>query len=260
MEPLTLTILGAGPAYPNPGGVCSGYLVRSGTGNVVLDCGPGVVGRLRQQLAPSRVSAVVISHFHADHYFDLVPFYYTLRYVDPPPARIPLHLPPGGRAHMRRVGELVGSDPAMFESHFAPTEYAAGEPATIAGLSVSFHPVQHYVPSHAMRVRDAGGRLLVFSSDVAPCAGLVEAARDADLFLCESALIDRSQDDPDPARRGHMSAAEAGEAARAAGARRLLLTHFRADHDGLREHHRAAAERAFGRPIELADEGTTYTV
>jgi ribonuclease BN (tRNA processing enzyme) len=260
MEPLTLTILGASPAYPNPGGVCSGYLVRNGETNVVLDCGSGVVGRLRQELPLSQVDAVVISHLHADHYFDLVPFYYTLRYVDPTPAPIPLHVPPGGRAHLRRVGELVGADPAMFERLFAVTEYTAAAPRSIVDLAFSFHPVQHYVLSHAMRIRDAQGRVLVFSSDVAPCAGLVEAARDADLFLCESALIDRTQDEVDPTRRGHMLAGEAGEIARAAGARRLVLTHFRADYEGLREQHREAAERAFGQPVELAEEGKTYTV
>ncbi|MBV9358404.1 MAG: MBL fold metallo-hydrolase, partial [Chloroflexi bacterium] len=87
-----------------------------------------------------------------------------------------------------------------------------------------------------------------------------DAARNADLLLCEAAILERSQDDPDPSKRGHMTAAEAGEAARDAGARRLLLTHYRADREGLREHHQRAAERAFGRPVEMAEEGQTYTV
>ena len=54
----------------------------------------------------------------------------------------------------------------------------------------------------------------MFSSDVAPCPQLIEAARNADLLLCESALLDASQDDKNPLRRGHMTAAEAGDAAR----------------------------------------------
>jgi ribonuclease BN (tRNA processing enzyme) len=126
-------------------------------------------------------------------------------------------------------------------------------------LHFSFHPVQHYVPSHATRVQAAGGATLVFSSDVGPCAALIEAARGAEVLLCESALVDPAHDEPHPERRGHMSAAEAGAAAREAGVRRLILTHYRA---GPRydDQHRRAAEEAFGGRVELAREGKTYTV
>jgi ribonuclease BN (tRNA processing enzyme) len=87
---------------------------------------------------------------------------------------------------------------------------------------------------------------------------LIEAAQAADLLLCESALVD-AQDDPQPERRGHLTAAEAGVAAREAGARRLVLTHYRSgpEYD---DRHRQAAEAAFGGPVELAREGHTYTI
>ena len=129
----------------------------------------------------------------------------------------------------------------------------------IGGLTFTFHPVQHYILSHAMRVRGRRRDAGVFVGRRRRARQLVEAARGADLFLCESALLDASQDEPDPARRGHMSAAEAGEAAREAGARRLLITHYRSGetHDA---HHLDAASRAFGGPVELAREGKTYVV
>ena len=41
-----LTVVGCSPAWPNPGGAQSGYLVN-GSGNLLLDCGPGVLARLR---------------------------------------------------------------------------------------------------------------------------------------------------------------------------------------------------------------------
>jgi ribonuclease BN (tRNA processing enzyme) len=263
VERLALTVLGASPAYPNPGGACSGYLLRHGERALLLDCGSGVVGRLRQHIRAGQVAAIVISHLHPDHYADLIPYVYVLRYVDPPSAPIPLHLPPGGRARLARLGELVSGESGLFETAFALSEYAPGARYDIAGLGVTFHPVQHYVPSHAIRVRaGAGGfeKMFVFSSDVAPCSELVEAARDADLLLCEAALTDRSQDDPDPRRRGHLLAEEAGQLARAAGARRLVLTHYRADRPELPAFHRQAAERAFRSQVELAQEGATYTV
>src|SRR5439155_6940345 len=121
----------------------------------------------------------------------------------------------------------------------------------------TFHRVQHYVMSHAIRVRAASGATLVFSSDVAPCPQLIEAARGADLFLCESAMLDASQDEADPARRGHMSAREAGQAARQAGAKRLVITHYRPRQAYDRLHLEPAASELEG-PDELAHEAETH--
>src|ERR1700716_1611694 len=101
MAPLTLTILGASPAAPNPGGACSGYLLRQGETTVLMDCGAGTAGRIALHVAPNRLQGVAISHLHPDHYFDLVQLYYMLRFGEPRPAdlprRLPVHVPPGGR-------------------------------------------------------------------------------------------------------------------------------------------------------------------
>jgi ribonuclease BN (tRNA processing enzyme) len=263
MAPLTLTILGSGPAAPNPGGVCSGYLLRCGDSAVLMDCGSGIAGRVAQHVPTNRLRGVAISHLHPDHYFDLVPLYYMLKFGEKRPAdvepRLAVYVPPGGREFLRRLGEHIADKPAMLEDVLDICEYAADRKTVIGGLEFTFHPVQHYIPSHAMRVRSADGATLVFSSDVGPCPELIEAARDADLFMCESALMDASQDEAEPGRRGHMSAAEAGQAARDAGVRHLLITHYRSSerHDA---HHLEAASRSFSGPIELAREGQTYVV
>src|SRR5688500_19850954 len=98
MAPLTLTILGAGPAAPNSGGASSGYLVRDNDSAVVVDCGSGVAGRIAPHVAPHELRAVAISHLHPDHYFDLVPLYYILKFGEPRPAnvepRLPVYVPP----------------------------------------------------------------------------------------------------------------------------------------------------------------------
>ena len=266
MPSLTLTILGAGPAAPNVGGACSGYLVREGDTALLLDCGSGVAGRISQHVQPQRLHATTISHLHPDHYFDLVPLYYILKFGEPRPTepaelagRLPVYLPPGGRAFMRRLGELISDKPAMLEDVFELCEYSAAAEVHVGCLTLSYVRVQHYVPSHAVRIRGSNGATLVFSSDVGPCPELVDAARGADVLLCESALLDPAQDEPEPGRRGHMSAAEAGAAAHQAGAGHLVLTHFRSG-PAYDEHHHSAASQAFGGPVDLAREGHTYTV
>ena len=263
MAPLTLTILGASPAAPNPGGACSGYLLREGETAVLMDCGAGTAGRIPQHVAPNRLQGVAISHLHPDHYFDLVQLYYILKFGEPRPAELPrrllLFLPPGGKDFMRKFGKLISDKPAMLEDVYDVRDYAADCDIDVGGLPFRFHQVQHYIMSHAMRVRSASGAVLTFSSDVAPCPPLIEAARNADLFMCESAMLEAAQDEANPALRGHMSAAEAGTAAKRAGAKRLLITHYRSSpkHD---VHHLAAASATFDGPVELAREGQSYVV
>jgi ribonuclease BN (tRNA processing enzyme) len=228
-----------------------------------MDCGSGVAGQIPLHTPVHRLHGVAISHLHPDHYFDLVPLYYMLRFGEPRPAdldaRLAVYVPPGGREFLSRLGELIAARPAMLEDVFDIRDYAPNRETVIGGLTFTFHAVQHYILSHAMRVRSAAGPTLVFSSDVAPCPQLIDAARDADLFLCESALLDPSEDEPDPARRGHMSASDAGQAASAAGVRRLLITHYRSG-EANDQQHLAAASRAFGGPLELARAGLTYVV
>ena len=62
-----LSVIGSSPAWPNPGGACSGYLVD---GKLLLDCGPGVLAKLRQREPWPTVEAIAITHLHLDHWGD----------------------------------------------------------------------------------------------------------------------------------------------------------------------------------------------
>ena len=57
-----------------PDGACSGYLIEEDDTCLLLDCGNGVFSKLRRFRDYVDVDAVVISHLHADHILDLVPF------------------------------------------------------------------------------------------------------------------------------------------------------------------------------------------
>jgi ribonuclease BN (tRNA processing enzyme) len=226
-----------------------------------MDCGPGTAGRIALHVPVKQLDAVVISHLHPDHYFDLVALYYLQKYgeprIDGRAPRLPVWVPPGGRRFLDKLGRLIAGREAMLEDVFDLNEYSAKNGTPIGSLAFTFHPVQHYVPSHAIRMTADGGATLVFSSDVAPCPQIVDAARGADLFLCETALLDASQDDP--RHRGHLSAAEAGAVAREAAVRRLLLTHYRSG-EKYEAHHLKQAGKTFEGPVELAREGETYVV
>ena len=219
---MRLTVVGCSPAWPNPGGAQSGYLVH-GDGRLLLDCGPGVLAKLRLTEGWPHVESIVISHWHLDHWGDLVPWVWGSMFgLGRKEAKPELWLPPGGTDLLASFGERMGT-PTMFWNAFELVEYAEDEPfGTRAGLTVTATEVPHYsIQTFAFRVTN-DAKSLAYSGDSAPSDALVEVARDADLFVCEATLID-GEADGQP--RGHLSADEAVDAFEASGARRLLVTH-----------------------------------
>jgi ribonuclease BN (tRNA processing enzyme) len=217
-----LTVVGSSPAWPNPGGAQSGYLVESGGRRVLLDCGPGVLARLREREDWPRVDAIAITHFHLDHWGDLVPWVWGVAFG--PARQLPkaeLWLPPDGRATLAELGERLGSR-EMFEKAFATREYPRAEPFSAAGFEITAVKVLHYkLDAYGFRV-SANGSVLAYSGDSGPDESLTELARDADLFVCEATL---ERPNPEGGVRGHLSAEEAEAAFRASHAKRLLITH-----------------------------------
>ncbi|MGW3036784.1 MBL fold metallo-hydrolase [Streptomyces sp. NPDC001178] len=92
--PLTLTVLGTASPHPRPGRPCSGYLLRGGGAEVWVDAGPGTFAELQRHTNPARLSAIWISHVHADHSADLLSAVYALAYGGlTPPAPVPVYAP-----------------------------------------------------------------------------------------------------------------------------------------------------------------------
>ncbi len=218
--PVRLTVVGCSPAWPNPGGAQSGYLIE-GEGRLLLDCGPGVLARLRTREPWPLVDAIALTHFHLDHWGDLVPWIFGASFgagkdADPPE----LWLPPGGTETLRAWGGRLGFAP-LIERAFVVHEYADDVPFEAAGFELLAGALLHYDElTFGIRVTD-GTSTIAYSGDTAPTPLLAELARDADVFLCEATLA--APEPPDD--RGHLSAEEAVAAFEASGAARLLVIH-----------------------------------
>jgi ribonuclease BN (tRNA processing enzyme) len=250
-----LTVLGKSPSWPDAGGACSGYLVEDENTCLLLDCGSGVLAQLRLVRDYDRVDAVVISHMHADHFFDLVPYACALRYGPRKPATPPaLLLPPGGREIVRAITSAAGQHDVVGDA-FAAREYDVAATERAGTLRLRFAPVPHFVPANAVEVvSGAGPGRLTFGADCGPSQALSEFARGTDLLLLEATLRE-----PEPAgRRGHLTPAEAGALATGARAARLVLTHISDELD--EDWALAEAQRAYAGPVEIARAGAEYAV
>jgi ribonuclease BN (tRNA processing enzyme) len=262
---MRLTVLGKSPSWQDADGACSGYMLEDGDTCVLIDCGNGVFSKLRKFRDYTKVDAVVLSHLHADHFLDLVPYSYALTYaprqqpvpVDrwpgtDSPCKPRLYAPKGAIKAFRRVVGTWGNED-LVENAFDIEEYHENSAPTVGSIEFHFHAVPHFIETFAICAESTnGGGKLTYGADCRPTDTLVQFAHDTDLLLIEATL-------PRPERtgeRGHLTPREAGEHGRAAGARRLVITHISDELDALWAQEEATA--AFGSPVDLAAEGAVY--
>jgi len=105
-------VLGRSPSWQDADGACSGYLVEDGGSCLLVDCGSGVFSKLRRFRDYVDVDAVVITHMHADHFLDLIPFASALTYA---PRQQPVP-----------VERWPGTDGFIFGADHGPTDALEG--------------------------------------------------------------------------------------------------------------------------------------
>ncbi|MGP4016911.1 MBL fold metallo-hydrolase [Saccharopolyspora sp. 5N708] len=263
---MELTILGCRSGMPADGQASSGYLVTAGADTtLLLDCGPGVATALSGLCAFDALDAVLITHVHLDHCYDLLPIGKALlsaglRYpVDGEPPqddvrlarRIPLYVPAGARALLTQLAALfpVATVPALdraFDLAFDVHEYDPGQPFAVGAAQVEPELLAHAAPNCGFRITSADGTL-VYTGDTGRTDALRRLARDADLLLAECTLAA-----PDSGPHGHLCAEDAAEVAHRAGAGQLVLTHFSSADPGQLELFRDSAAALFAGPVHVA--------
>ena len=259
-------MLGKSPSWQDADGACSGYLVEDGDSCLLVDCGSGVFSKLRRFCDYVDVDAIVITHMHADHFLDLIPYACALTYAPRQqpvpierwpgadhPARPRLHVPAGATEVLRTIAGAA-SQPYLLDKAFHMSEYAPDETLAVGLLSIAFQPVPHFVPSNAIQVRGAEGGRFTFGADHGPTDALEGFADGSDLLILEATLPRPEREDS----RGHLTPAEAGEHAARLDAGRLVLTHISDELDA--DWALAEAQRSFAGPVEVAHEGAVYEV
>jgi len=217
---MELILLGTGTAVPRLDRSSSAYLLQADGKNILIDCGAGTLRRLLEaDITYHDIDLILLTHLHPDHTADLVPFFFACRYASKPRTRgLDIVGGAGTKGFITRLNDTFGG-------HLRSPDYplsireVGDESWTWSDLRLTATSVLHIPSSRALAVEDSG-RKVVFSGDAGFCTSLVDAARGADVFVCECALPDREQPD------NHLSPSLVGNIAAQAGVSRLVLTHF----------------------------------
>jgi ribonuclease BN (tRNA processing enzyme) len=252
-----LTVVGCSGSFPGPDSAASCYLLETEeagrTWRIVIDLGSGSLGPLQRVVDLRKIDAVVISHLHPDHFMDLCGLYVARRYHPAGPCLAPLQVY-GPEHTAERVLAAYGPDAAdELPKVYDVRTLTDGGQFTVGPVTVTPRLVQHPVPAYGMRF-EQDGRVIAYSGDTDACPALDDLAQGADLLLAEASF----QEGRDETRGVHLTGRRAGEVARDAGVRRLVLTHIpvwtRLDVVV------AEAEQVYPGPVEAAVAGAGYAL
>jgi ribonuclease BN (tRNA processing enzyme) len=223
MPAITVRFLGSGDAFGTGGRLqtCL-HLSGAGEGSLLLDCGASsLVALKRAGLDPGDVGWVLVSHLHGDHFGGL-PFLLLDGQFTRRTRPLVVAGPPGVRARVEATMEALfpGSTAVARRFETSWVELRDRVPVAVGPARVTPFEVEHPsgAPPHALRV-EYGGRVVTYSGDTQWTDQLVDAARDAHLFVCEAYTFDRPI-------RFHLDHATLRAHRERFTARRIILTHL----------------------------------
>jgi len=225
MASVRVRFLGSGDAFSSGGRLQTCFHLDGGGEPLLIDCGASALAALKREgLDPGAIGFVALSHLHGDHFGGLPWLILDGRFSG---RSRPLEIagPPTTRDRLKQVfqGLYPGAAEAELPFELRFVELAAEVRSEVGPAVVTPFEVSHEsgAPSYCLRV-EYGGKVISYSGDTAWTDSLLEAARGADLFICEASFFDR--DDP-----AHISYRQVMAHRQEFEAKRIMLTHLGAE-------------------------------
>ncbi|WP_374284573.1 MBL fold metallo-hydrolase [Lactococcus sp.] len=216
---MKLTALGVWGGYPTRDAGTTSYLLQSESGfNLLLDCGSRAVTELEHELQPTQLDAVILSHYHEDHIADLG----ALR-------QYRQLFPLGQEGWDGMILKIYGHTENQYEFDKLTLAgvseghaYQPDETLEIGPFDISFMKTVHPVVNYAMRIIERKtGQVLVYTGDTGYFDGLADFSKQADVLLADVYFFKDKAKMPN-----HLSSVEAGQIAKSAAVKKLILTHL----------------------------------
>lgn len=247
---MKVTVVGSGCGIPNPrrGSPC--IAVSVGKELFAFDCGPGALRSMASAgVGWTELGGIFVTHFHTDHIADIAPLFFAFNIPDVNRTE-PLRLcgPPGLKKLYQDLVAAYGDwlEPKRYELF---VEELLEVPLEGATWRVENAPAEHSRPALAYRFETEGASL-VYSGDTDYSESIVQLASPCDLLILECSYPNEIK------VPGHLSPRKAGEMARRAGCKKLVLTHIYpvcADYDLV-----AQCRQTFDGDVVLAEDGMRF--
>lgn len=215
----TLHLLGTGAAASDGSRTTTMLAVETSRGVLLVDCGGDAAQRLRAHgLDPAALSAIVITHEHADHVAGF-PLLLERMWLAGRRSPIDVYGIAPAIAQAKRVHDAFDTSdwPGYPQLRYHVVDQAEEAPVLEAvGLRVLASPGSHSVPSVGLKVIAERGGVMVYSGDTSYDPSIARLARGADLLVHEAT---------DEACM-HSLVEDATRVANEAGVERLVLVHL----------------------------------
>jgi ribonuclease BN (tRNA processing enzyme) len=192
---MQLQFVGCGDAFGSGGRFNTCFHVVGEETNFLIDCGASsLVALKRWGIERNGIDVILVTHFHADH-FGGIPFFMLDAQFSRRQRPLVIAGPPGIAERylqaMETAFEGSSKTPSRFDLTLLPLRPERSQP--IGALKVTPFPVEHGHsggPFFAYRIV-AEGRVIAYSGDTQWTDNLIEAGRDADLFIVEAYSRDK---------------------------------------------------------------------
>ncbi len=223
--PVSLQVLGSGDAFGSGGRFQTCLLLAGDDGRLLIDCGASsLIAMKRARVDPSGIGWILLTHLHGDHFGGL-PFLILDGQFSRRTQPLVVGGPPGVRERMDAAMEVLFPGSSRAPRRFAVeyVELRERAPTSMGPATVTAFGVEHAsgAPSYALRVEYAG-KVVAYSGDTEWTESLVEAARGADLFVCEAYFFEKKI-------KYHLDYRTLWEQRSRLACPRILLTHLNQD-------------------------------
>ncbi len=246
-QAVTLTFLGTGDAFGSGGRLQSSIHVDDRRAPFLLDCGATApLAMKRFGLNGSAVQGIFVTHLHGDHTCGIPFLLREAQVLGTDRGPLTVAGPAGIEGHVRSMMDSLFPGPWGRELGFdlAFVELEALRPCMWRDVVVTPFPAVHSPLTRPLSLRvETAGRIIACSGDTEWNPHLADAARGADLFVCECFHLSGP-------RKNHLDYQTLLENHHLLHAGRIVLTHMNA----------AVLEHAGALRFERAHDGMRITI
>jgi len=216
-----LKVIGCGDAFGSGGRLNTCFHVTTEIARFLIDCGASSLPGLKYyEIDVNDIDAIVISHFHGDHYGG-VPFLLLDASVNGRTKKIQVISPPGGKERISALLDLLYPGTTVLEKlDIEFLEFTAGSRLKSKYFTVEAFEVIHSEKAlpHGLRI-EVEGKIIAYSGDTSWTDVLLPLSTGADLFICECNFFSTQA-------KGHMNYLELEQHLPDFSCKQILLTHF----------------------------------